>query len=104
MWEQRVGLKHHVDRAFVRRYVVHVDAIDQYRARGRSFEAGEHTQQGGFAAARATEQAEQFTFKNFKIDVIDRGEVAEVLADALHLDERFGVRIEPGTVVIIYLL
>ena len=57
--KQRVGLEHHVHRALVRRNARHVDAVDEDLAAGRLFEAGQHAQQRGLAAARAAEQAEQ---------------------------------------------
>jgi hypothetical protein len=52
--------------------------------------------------AGRTAQAEQLALVNIEIDAVDRGEIAEMLADALYLDEGLGIGIEPGTVGMVY--
>ena len=55
VWKYRVGLKHHVDRALVRRLVGYVDAVEKNPSGGRNFESCEHAQQCCFAAAGSAE-------------------------------------------------
>ncbi len=60
MREQRVRLKHHVDRPLVRRHVRHILPIEHDLPFRGLFEAGQHAQQGGFAAAGRAEQRKRF--------------------------------------------
>ena len=58
--------------ALVRRNVAHVLAVDQDVALGRHFEAGEHAQQRGLAAARGPEQREELSRLDVEADIVDR--------------------------------
>ncbi len=60
MREQGVGLEHHVRGARLGGQVLHVLPVNQDLPSGWHFKPREHTQQGGFAATRPAQQAEQF--------------------------------------------
>ena len=64
--EDRVRLKHHVDRTLVRRQRRDVDAVDFDRAAGRRFETRHHSQQGRLTTTGAPEYGEQFTLANIR--------------------------------------
>ena len=66
------------------------------RAGGRLLEAREHAQQRRLARARAAEQAEQLALEDVERDVVDRGDVAELLGDVADAHERLRVGIAPG--------
>ena len=94
--EERVGLEHHVGRPLVGRDAGHVLPVDLDPARGRRLEAREHPQQRRLAAARAAEQAEELALVDVEADIVDGGEVAELLADLLDADEGTLVAGDPG--------
>ena len=91
--EQRIGLEHQVDRALVGRHVGHVGAVDQDSPAGRVLEAREHPQQRRLAAAGAAEDREQFALLDLERNVVDGGDVAVALGDALDADQRLGLRV-----------
>ena len=64
------------------------------RARILHLEAGDHPQQGGLAAARRAEEADELALLDGERDVVERGERAEALGDALdaHVDGAASVR------------
>lgn len=66
VWEQGVGLEHHVDRPLVGRHVGDVDAVEQDPPFGRALEACQHAQQGRFAGTGATQQGEDLAFADFQ--------------------------------------
>ena len=84
--EQRVGLEHRVDVALVGRHGGDVLAVEPDRARRRLLEAGDQPQGRRLAAARRPEQREELPLPDLQRHVLDRLEVAEVLADAFQLD------------------
>ena len=94
--KQRVGLEHHVDRPLIGRNAGHVLAVDEDAALGRRFEAGEHAQQRGLAAAGAAEQREEFALEDVERHIVDGDEVTELLGDVVDADERLGRRVFPG--------
>src|SRR5580692_8866709 len=91
--EQRVRLKHHVDRPLIRWHAGHILAVDEYLPRARRFESAQHAQQRGFAATRGAQQAEYFALVDFQADIVDRLEIAEGFGDALdlHVGARIGI-------------
>jgi hypothetical protein len=93
--KQRVGLEHHVHGPLVRRHARHVLAVDQNAAGTRCFEAAEHAQQRGLAAAGRSQQAENLALIDLQADVIDRLEIAERFGDAFDLHIGAGGRIPP---------
>ena len=53
---------------------------------GRLFEAADHAQRRGLAAARRSEQREELARLDHEVDVVDGDEVAELLAQRDELD------------------
>jgi hypothetical protein len=87
MREQRIALKHHVDRSPMRRHRRHLDAVEHDAAGVRSLEAGDQPQQGGLAAARRAEQREELAVMNVEGKPVDRCRVAEALGEALNAQQ-----------------
>ena len=56
---ERVVLEHHGDVALFRLELVHDATVDRDFARGDRFQAGDHSQQGRFAAARRTHEDDE---------------------------------------------
>ena len=83
---ERVELEHHRDVSIARREVVDPRTGDEDLARRRFLEAGNHAQRRGLAAARRTQQAHHLAGFDVEVDVVDRGERAEVLAQVAQLD------------------
>ncbi len=88
MREQRIALKHHVDRTPVRRHPREIDAVEQDATGIRPLEPGDQTQQRGLAAARGAEQREEFAVVNVEGELVERDEVAEPLGDAFDAQQR----------------
>ncbi len=88
MGKQSVALEHHVDRPMVRRNIADVLAVEQDAAFARRLEAGEQAQQRGLAAAGGAEQRKKFAVPDVEAERIDRGHIAETLADLLEAHER----------------
>jgi hypothetical protein len=79
---ERIILKHHGDVAFLRWNPVD-DAVADADFTGRDvLEAGNHAQQGGFAAARRADQHDEFAVTDGYIDAVDYGGRAESLVYA----------------------
>ena len=93
--EQRVALEHHADVAVRGAQRRHVLAPDQDLARRRCFEAGDHPQRGGLAAARRPQDGRERAAPHLETDCLDcerrRGVPAIALADAPELDAGAGV-------------
>ena len=80
--EQRVGLEDDAVVALRRRQPRDV-APGQFDAPGAlHLEPGDDAQQRGLAAARGPEEADELALGDVQVDVAQRGEAAEVLADA----------------------
>src|SRR5882757_4261525 len=94
--EQRVRLKHHIDRAFIGRHARHIFAVDENAPGTWGFETAQHAQQGGLAASRRAEKAKYLAFVDFQGDVVDRLEFTEGFADAFDRYVRAGGCIQPG--------
>ncbi len=83
--EQRVALEHRVHRPLVRLDRGHILPSDEDAARGRVLEPGDQTQCGRLAAARRTEQGEERPRGDQQVELLDRGEPGEGLADPFEL-------------------
>ncbi len=102
--EQRVGLKHHVDRPLVRRHVRHILPIEHDLPFRGLLETGQHAQQGGLTAAGRAEQRKDLALVDGKADVFDRvlpvegfGEVTDFQQRGENL-LRLGLRTRDGVV------
>ena len=96
MRKQRIGLEHHVDRPPIGRDAAQILAVEQDAARGRLLEAGQHAQKRRLAAAGRAEQREEFAFVDGQRQIVDGGEIAELLGDVLEGDEGLRGGIGPG--------
>jgi hypothetical protein len=94
--KQGVRLKHHIDRAAVRRHLRHIDTVDLDRAGGRILEPRQHPQQRRLAAPGRPEQREELAAVDVEPHVIDRDEIVELLDNVPDLDERDCVGVLPG--------
>ena len=80
---ERVGLEHHGEAAGVRRHVVDDLAVDQKIATGDLLEAGDHAQQGGFAATRRSDKDDELPILDREIDALDDVDGAVAFAHVL---------------------
>ena len=87
---ERVELEHHGDVPVAGREVVDPRAGDVDVARRHVLEPGDHAQRRGLAAAGRAEQAHHLAGLHVEVDVVDRGERAEVLAQVAKLDVGHG--------------
>ena len=76
-----------VDVALVRRDPRDVLALEPDDARGRRFEAGDHPQRRGLAAARRAEHREELAARDAEVGVVHRDELPEPLRDVLEPDD-----------------
>ena len=81
MRKQRVVLEHGADVALVRLQMLDAGAIQADFARGRLFEAGDHAQRSGLAAARRAEQRKELAASDVERNRIDRAVRRIVLRD-----------------------
>ncbi len=79
--EQRVVLEHEADLAVAHVRARGVLAVEQHLAGVGLFQPGDDAQQRGLAAARGTEQGDQFAGGEIERDVVERVEGAEALVD-----------------------
>jgi hypothetical protein len=96
--EQRVVLEDRGDVALERRRPGHVRAAERHRAGGRRLEAGDHAQHRGLARAGRPQHGEELAVRDRQVDAVDRGRVAELLAEAGQVDRRSGVHAGPRIV------
>ena len=61
---------------------------DEDVARGLLFQAGEHAQRGRLAAARRADEHQELLVADLEVEVVDRGDVAELLGDVVVGDGR----------------
>ena len=87
---ERVGLEHHRQSALRGRNVVDATPVEREIALGDGFEAGDHSQQRRFAAARRADEDDEFSVADGKIDAIDDGSASVTLDDALELEAGHG--------------
>ena len=79
--EQGVVLEDHVDRPLVGRVVGHVAAAQLDPAARRQLETADHPQGRRLAAARRSEEREEFAGLDVEVDRIDRPHLAKVLGE-----------------------
>ena len=83
---ERIVLEHHGDVALFRRQVVDDALADADLAAGDVFQAGDHPQQGRFAAAGGADQHDEFAVADGDVDAMDDGCRAEGLAHVADCD------------------
>src|SRR5262245_7398282 len=88
MRKQSVALEHHIDRPPIRRYWRDILTVEQDAPLVRRVQAGKHTQQRGFAAARGPEQRKEFAWENVERDAFDRRHGSKLLAHAIEPHQR----------------
>ena len=76
---QRIVLEHHGDVAVLRRNVVDQLVADVKLTIGDFFQAGDHSQGGGFSATGGTDQDDEFLVLDFQIEIGNRGNAARIL-------------------------
>ncbi|GKX35728.1 MAG: hypothetical protein MnENMB40S_33460 [Rhizobiaceae bacterium MnEN-MB40S] len=74
-------LRYHADAALPYGDVRHVAAIEAYGSGTRGIEPGDKPEQRRFTTTGGAEQGNQFTGSDVQINVIQRRETAETLAD-----------------------
>ncbi len=86
MRPQGIVLEHHADAALVRGHVVdHAIAEADFPLVG-VIETREEPEQGGFAAARRTEEGEHLALRDGKADLADRRQRPETFREVLDRD------------------
>ena len=83
---QGVGLEDHRDVAVFRGAVVGIFAIDPEFAAGDVFQTGDHTKGRGFAAARRSDEDDEFLLGDFEVEIEDGLDV--VVVDLVDVTER----------------
>src|SRR5690606_24780392 len=83
-----VGLEHLVDRPGIGRDTGHRPAVDGDRAGRRRLQPRNHPQQRGLAAAGWSQKGKEFVGTDLKRDVVDGGNGAEHLGDAVDGNDR----------------
>ncbi len=84
---QRVALEHHRQVALRGRQARDVAAVEDDAAGGQRLEPGDQAQQRGLAAARRADEHGELAAGDGQVDALDRLHVAELLLDALELEE-----------------
>ena len=82
-------LKHHANVAPPWPHPGHIGAVDDDAAFARRFKAGNHPHQRGLAAARGSQKARRFAIGKGDVKVVDGGEGAKALRDAVNDDAGF---------------
>jgi hypothetical protein len=84
---QRVALEHHRQVAFGRGGIGDVAPVQRQRAAVDVLQPGDQPQQRGLAAARRPDEDDELAALDRQVDALDGAQVAEVLLDALELQE-----------------
>ena len=87
---ERIGLEHHGNVAIFRQHVVHPLGAEIEVACRHFLEAGNHAHRCGLAAARGSEQHQEFLVDDFKVQIGHGNKVSEVLGDRLESNRRHG--------------
>ena len=90
MREQRVVLEHHADVAAMRRLGGDVLAVEPHAAAVGFQEAGDDAQQGGLAAARRSQQRDEFAGRHLEVDAAQHGDGTECLFGTGDVEKRIG--------------
>ena len=85
--EQRIGLEDDAEVALGRRQRRDVPPLLVDGAGGLRIEAGDGAQQGGLAAARRTEEADELALGDIETDIAQRGEVAVALGEVADFEK-----------------
>ena len=100
---QRIGLKDHRYVAMLRGDVIDEAVPDMHRPARNLFQAGNHPQQRGLAAAGGADQDDKLTIRDGEVYVGDHLDVAKVFVDVTeghggHTDARYcvGLLVEVG--------
>ena len=88
VWIQGVALEHHSDVARTGWQLVDDRPANTDGAAADALETGQHPQAGGLAAAGWTQQHQQLTLSDFKVQLVDSQHVAERLAHLLEGNRR----------------
>ena len=75
---ERIGLEDHRHVAVLRQHVGDVALADQHAPGGDRFEAGDHAERGGLAAAGGAEQGEEFTGPDGEVQSVEGDGRAEL--------------------------
>ena len=89
MREDRIGLKHHVNRALPRGNARHVATIKEDLPCRRFLEPGKHAQQRGLAASRSAQKGKDLALSDGQGNILDRLKHPEAFRDAFDPQERF---------------
>ena len=84
--EQRVVLKDEAHVPLARRLIGDVLSIELNASAIGEFETGNDPQQRGLARTRRPQQRDELPIRNFQIDVLERGEMSEIFANAAYAD------------------
>ena len=87
MREKGVILKDGIHMPPVRRHSRDIDAVQIDMAFIRLFEAGDHSQQCGFATTTRTQKGEELAFFHTESDIVDGCQVAESFCHSAKLQE-----------------
>ena len=93
---ERVVLEDHGDIAILRGDVVDDTLADEDVAARLLLESGEHAQRGGLAAARRSDEHEELAVAHGDVQVVHRGDIAELLEDVVVGDGRHLCRKYPS--------
>ena len=83
VWEQRVALKHHVERPPFGGHAGDVFAIKQHPARRWLLKPGKDAEQRRLATARRSKQRDELTLPNSEADRLECDLFVELLADGI---------------------
>ena len=81
-----VALEHHRDVAILGRHIVDDPLADSQRPGSDLFQAGDHPQAGGLAAAGRPDENHELRVADVEIEVVNGDDVAEALAYVLEGD------------------
>ena len=87
--EQRVRLKHHIDRPLVGRHVSDVYTVEENTALCWALKACQHAQEGRLSGAGASEQGEDFTLMDLQGHIVNSDGFVELLGDTVDFYQHF---------------
>src|SRR5690606_41190458 len=91
MREERIMLKHRIDRPQIGRRLPHLDPVDQDLAARRHFETRDHAERRRLSAPAGTEQGEKLARSDRKGDTVERGHISKALCQLDQLDQLAGI-------------
>ncbi len=93
VWVERIALEDHRDVAILRRDVVDDLLADSQRSVGDLFQAGDHAQAGGLAAAGRPDEDHELRVADVEVEVVHGDDVAVSLGDVLESDSCHAARL-----------